>query len=57
MKGIIQSLVTPQQKMVAVNKKFGNTNIKNQQGTTRVIYDSLPLDGRTNFRFFENNYT
>jgi len=57
MKGIIQSLVTPQQKMVAVNKKFGNTNIKNQQGTTRVIYDSLPLDGRTNFRFFENSNT
>jgi hypothetical protein len=54
MKGIIQSRVTPQQKMVAVNNKFGNSNIKNQQGTTRVIYDSLPLDGRTTFRFFEN---
>jgi hypothetical protein len=40
--------------MVAVNNKFGNSNIKNQQGTTRVIYDSLPLDGRTTFRFFEN---
>lgn len=40
--------------MVAVNNKFGNTNIKGQQGTTRVLYDSLPLDLRTNFRFFEN---
>lgn len=53
MKGITIQSVTPQGKMVAVNNKFGNTNIKNQQGTTRVIYDSLPLDGRTNFRFFE----
>lgn len=57
MKGRIISSVTPQQKLVAVNNKFGNTNIKNQQGTTRVIYDSLPLDGRTNFRFFENSNT
>ena len=53
MKGITIQSVTPQGKMVAVNNKFGNTNIRNQQGTTRVIYDSLPLDGRTNFRFFE----
>ena len=54
MKGITISNVTPQQKMVAVNNKFGNKNIANQQGSTRTIYSSLPLDGRTNFRFFEN---
>jgi len=53
MQGRIISGVTPQQKMVNVNNKFGNTNIKNQQGTTRVLYDTLPLDGRTLFRFFE----
>lgn len=57
MKGEILSRLTPQAKMVAVNKKFGNTNIKSQQGTTRTIFDSLPLDGRTNFRFFENANT
>jgi hypothetical protein len=57
MKGYNISPVTPQQKMVAVNNRFGNTNIAQQQGTTRVIYDSLPLDGRTNFRFFENANT
>lgn len=57
MQGRILTGATPQQKLVAVNNKFGNTNIKNQQGTTRVIYDSLPLDGRTNFRFFENSNT
>ena len=45
MKGRIIQQTTPQDKIVGVNNKFGNTNIKNQQGTTRVIYDSLPLDG------------
>jgi hypothetical protein len=54
MKGRVISQFTPQNKLVGVNNKFGNTNIKNQQGTTRVIYDSLPLDGSTELRFFEN---
>jgi hypothetical protein len=57
MRGIIQAGVTPQQKMVAVNNKFGNKNIASQQGTTRVLFDSIPLDGRTTFRFFENANT
>ena len=55
MKGRIITNVTPQQKIVGVNNKFGNTNIKNQQGTTRVLFDSLPLDGSTELRFFENS--
>jgi len=54
MKGIVLNNITPQNKLVGVNNRFGNTNIKNQQGTTRVIFDSLPIDGRTEFRFFEN---
>ena len=54
MKGRVISNITPQQKIVSVNNKFGNTNIKEQQGTTRVIFDSLPLDGSTELRFFEN---
>ena len=54
MKGRVISNFTPQDKIVGVNNKFGNTNIKNQQGTTRVIFDSLPLDGSTELRFFEN---
>jgi len=33
----------------------GNPGIKKQQGTTRVVYDSLPFDGRTNFQFFFEN--
>jgi hypothetical protein len=54
MKGRIIQQTTPQDKIVSVNNRFGNTNIKNQQGTTRVIFDSLPLDGSTELRFFEN---
>lgn len=54
MQGRIITNTTPQQKIVAVNNRFGNTNIAQQQGTTRVIYDSLPLDGSTELRFFEN---
>lgn len=54
MKGRVITQITPQNKIVGVNNKFGNTNIKNQQGTTRVIFDSLPLDGTTELRFFEN---
>jgi len=54
MKGLTISNITPQQKAVAVNNRFGNTNIRGQQGTTRVIYDSLLLDGTTELRFFEN---
>jgi hypothetical protein len=57
MQGRIISNVTPQQKIVGVNNKFGNTNIKNQQGTTRTLFDTLPLDGRTTWRFFEDANT
>lgn len=54
MKSQIITALTPQQKMVSVNNKFGNTNIAQQQGTTRVLFDSLILDGSTELRFFEN---
>lgn len=55
MQGKIVTNISPQQKIVGVNNRFGNTNIKNQQGTTRVLFDSLPLDGSTELRFFENS--
>lgn len=54
MQGKIIGAITPQNKMVAVNNRFGNTNIKGQQGTTRVLFDSIALDGATELRFFEN---
>jgi hypothetical protein len=55
MREIYNSGVTPQQKLVGVNNKFGNTGIKNQQGTSRIIYDTLPTGTNTNFRFYEDS--
>lgn len=56
MREIYRSGVTPQQKIVAVNQKFGNTGIKSQQGTSRIIYDTLPVDANTRtLRFFEDS--
>jgi hypothetical protein len=57
MKSIYKAGVTPQQKLVAVNNKFGNSGIKDQQGTTRLIYDTLPLGaaGAKTLRFFEDS--
>lgn len=57
MREIFKSGITPQQKIVAVNQKFGNTGIKDQQGTTRLIYDTLPLGaaGAKTLRFFEDS--
>lgn len=49
----MRRVAPPQRKLIQVNKKLGNRGIKKQQGTTRILYDSLPLDGATEFRFFE----
>ena len=55
MRDYTSNRVTPQMKAVAVNDKFGNSGIKKQQGSTVIKYDTLPLDGRTEFRFFEES--
>lgn len=56
MREIYKAGVTPQQKILAVNSKFGNTGIQSQQGTTRILYDTLlPTPGQRNFRFFEDS--
>lgn len=55
MKELIRGAVTPQMKAISVNDKFGNSGIKKQQGSTVIKYDTLPLDGRTEFRFFEES--
>lgn len=48
-------VITPQAKIVDVAKRLGNNGIPEQQGTTRIIYDSLPLNGASTFRFFEGS--
>jgi len=56
MREIYKAGVTPQQKLVAVNNKFGNVGIQSQQGTSRIIYDTILVDSpRQNFRFFEDS--
>ena len=57
MRSIYKSGVTPQQKIIAVNNKFGNSGISSMQGTTRLIYDTLPLGaaGAKTLRFFEDS--
>jgi hypothetical protein len=55
MRQIYASGSTPQQKIVAVNQKFGNTGIQSQQGTSRIIYDSLATGTNTTFRFYEDS--
>jgi hypothetical protein len=57
MRQIYSAGVTPQEKIVSVNKRFGNTGIQSQQGTSRIIYDSLPVlnNGQTTFRFYEDS--
>lgn len=46
--------LSPQQKAMAVNDALGNSVIGKMQGTTRVLYDTLPLNGSRIFKFFEN---
>jgi len=53
----VGQMLSPQGKIMQVNKKFGNNNIKDQQGSTLIRYDTLPLDGRNEFRFFEGAAT
>lgn len=54
MKPSALSTVTPNQKIAGVNTKFGNRGIRKQQGTTRIIYDTLTLTTTASvFRFFE----
>ena len=46
--------LTAQAKTVAVARSMGLNNVQNQQGTSRMLYDTLPLDGTNNFQFFQN---
>lgn len=55
MKEVTMGNFTPQRKAIGINDKFGNTGIKRQQGSTVIKYDTLPLDGSTELRFFQGS--
>jgi len=55
MRTVNMGQVTPQMKNIAVNDRFGNSGIKKQQGSTVIKYDTLPLNGNTQLRFFEQS--
>ena len=43
MREIIRGVVTPQQKAIGVNNRFGNVNILKNQGSSVELYDTLDL--------------
>jgi hypothetical protein len=47
--------ITPQRKIIETGKRLGNRGLAKQQGTTRILYDTLPIDGRNVFEFFKNS--
>lgn len=51
--GGMPGAITPQGKLVGTSDRMGNWGIKDQQGTSVTIYDSLPFDGRSEWNFFE----
>lgn len=47
----------PQNKMVNVNDRLGNDFLKNQQGTTKMVYDTLEITGQNKYNFFQDSNT
>lgn len=46
--------IRPQNKIVGVNDRLGNNFIKSMQGTTKMIYDTLPfVPGQNIYEFFQ----
>lgn len=44
----------PQQQIIGVNERLGNVAVKDMQGTTRVVFDTIASNGPGVYRFFEN---
>ncbi len=53
MREVISSGFTPQRKIIGVNKNYGNSGIKRQQGSTVILYDTLDITIDSTYRFFE----
>lgn len=59
MREVTRGTVTPQQKGIGVNNRFGNSNIRLQQGTSKSIFDTIivtqaELQQGVTIRFFED---
>jgi hypothetical protein len=48
------SKVNVQSKIVDVNDRLGNNFLKRMQGTTKMIYDTLAIDGSKEYVFFRD---
>ena len=48
------SKVNVQSKIVDVNDRLGNNFLKRMQGTTKMIYDTLEIDGSKEYVFFRD---
>lgn len=62
MRELIRGVVTPQQKAIGVNNRFGNVNIRKNQGSSVELYDTLSLTvagagSGTTLRFYEDAQT
>ena len=44
----------PQNKIVDVNNSLGNKFVRKMQGTTKIVYDTLPIDGSGEYVFFRD---
>ena len=47
------SKVNVQSKIVDVNDRLGNNFLKRMQGTTKMIYDTLEIDGSKEYVFLK----
>ena len=47
--------ISPQRKIISVADKIGNDFLKNQQGTTKMVYDSVLVNGDKRIVFFEDS--
>lgn len=59
MREVTRGTVTPQMKGIGVNNRFGNSNIRLQQGTSKSIFDTLQvtqaeLQQGVTLRFYED---
>lgn len=51
---MFKQVTTPQNKLIETTQRLGVSGINKMQGTTRIIYDSIPVTGASNLSFFRD---